>query len=181
MIISCIVAGDIHGGIGLKGKLPWRIPSELQYFKETTMGHPVIMGRKTYESFSGPLPNRLNIVLSSHPKKGDVTEVTSVLEALIAAQVYYENIGTPPEDREVFVIGGAQVYKAFEPYFDKVYLTVVYSNYEVDTYFDSDFIDGADIPQDTWYRHTAKTVAAEDDHPAYTCYVYERTQQKFIF
>ena len=103
--LAAIVACDRHGAIGRDGGLPWRIRSDLAFFKATTLGHPVIMGRTTAESIGRPLPGRTNIVLTSRGVPGEGwVQVASPQAALDACA------GAP-----AFVIGGAQVYAAFAP------------------------------------------------------------------
>jgi dihydrofolate reductase len=130
MIVSLVVAVSENGIIGKDNKLPWKLPSDLRFFKQLTTGHTVIMGRKTYESIGRPLPNRRNIVLSGNPDfQANGAEVYQTIgEALKAC------IG---ED-EVFVIGGATIYtKAFElDIVDRIYMTIVHADFEGDTYFE---------------------------------------------
>lgn len=127
MKLSLIAAVADNGVIGIKGKLPWKLPADLQYFKKVTMGHPIIMGRKTYESIGRPLPGRRNIVLS-RIKHFSIPgcEVVSTLEAAL------KKFG---ETEEVFVIGGESIYKEALPFADQLYLTQVHAQVEGDTYF----------------------------------------------
>ena len=120
--VCMIVAATREGVIGNGNKLPWNIPEDLAYFKRTTMGHPVIMGRKTYESIGRPLPGRPNYVLTSDP-----TPIPGVT-LLERAELPCELIG-----RRVFIIGGAQVYRAFEDRIDEIYLTEISLKVEGDT------------------------------------------------
>jgi dihydrofolate reductase len=126
-IISLVVAVSRNGIIGRDGKLPWRLPSELQRFKAITLGKPVIMGRKTWDGLPRkPLPGRLNIVLSRRDAlMAGATVVTSVDAALEAAGVA----------DEVCVIGGGEVYNLFLPRAMRIYLTEVDSEVEGDTRF----------------------------------------------
>lgn len=129
--VSIIVAvAGKNRVIGKKGGLPWYIPEELKRFKETTMGHPIIMGRKTHESIGRVLSGRTNIIITHDPKyqaEGCVV-VHSLDEALRSAQ------GSPGDD-EVFVIGGGEIYKQALPLADKVYLTDIDKEIKGDVFF----------------------------------------------
>ncbi len=118
--------------LGLNGRLIYHIPKDLQRFKEITSGHPIIMGRKTFESIGMPLPNRRNIVITKDEEyfADDVVIVHSLEEALALVQ----------DEEEVFIIGGGQIYQEAMPLANKLYLTVVEGNPEADTYF-SDYSD----------------------------------------
>ena len=136
MHISIIVATDENGVIGNKNSIPWRLPSDLDYFRQKTLGHPVIMGRKTYESIGRLLPNRPNIIISRDPSmKIEGAEVVETIEdAIDKAKTY--------EDNEIFVIGGEAIYRLALPFVDRIYLTKVHAKVEGDRYFkfsESDF------------------------------------------
>src|SRR3990167_10858678 len=123
--IIVAVAGEKRV-IGKKGSLPWYIPQELKRFKEITMGHPIIMGRKTHESIGRVLPGRTNIIITREPNyqaEGCIV-VHSLEEALRQVQ-----------DEEVFVIGGGEIYKQALPLADKLYLTYIDKEIEGDTFF----------------------------------------------
>ena len=126
-ILSIIVAMDENRVIGKDNKIPWHIPNDLKRFKRLTTGHPVIMGRKTYQSIcvaiGKPLPNRINIVLTrhdTHELSACCTPVSSWEEALKRARV-----STGGE--ETFIIGGAEIYKLALPHVDRIYLTRVHT------------------------------------------------------
>lgn len=125
-MISVIVAVAKNGTIGDKNTLLWHISEDLRNFKRITSGHPVIMGRKTFESLGRPLPNRTNVVISRTTQDIDGCTVVDSLEKAIA-------LFSPEE--EVFIIGGAQIYAQAMPIADKFYLTVVEHDYEGDTSF----------------------------------------------
>lgn len=130
MILSLIVAMAENGVIGKDGKMPWRLPAESDYFRQTTLGHPVITGRKNYEAMGRPLPNRLNVVITrqpSYPVAPGVIVVNSLSQALELPQVKNE--------AEVFIIGGAQIYDEAMPLADKLYLTIIHANIDGDTFF----------------------------------------------
>jgi dihydrofolate reductase len=128
MIISLIVAMTQNGVIGKDNQIPWHIPEDLKHFKEITMGHPIIMGRKTFESIGKALPGRKNIVLTralSYNEDG-VVVVHNFEQALREAKDH---------DKEVFVIGGRQVYELALPQADQIYLTTIDRDFDGDTYF----------------------------------------------
>lgn len=119
MTITAIVATDRLGTIGRDNDIPWYLPADLQFFKRSTLGHPVIMGRKTFRSIGRPLPKRTNIVLSRDPFfiANDILVAHSLEEAL--------SLEVCQAAEEVFIIGGGQIYEAAMPYLDRVYLTLV--------------------------------------------------------
>lgn len=125
-MISVIVAVAENGTIGDKNSLLWHISEDLRNFKRITSGHPVVMGRKTFESLGRPLPNRRNIVISRTTTHIEGCEVVDSLEKAIALF---------PTEEEVFIIGGAQIYAQAMPLADKFYLTKVEHPYEGDTSF----------------------------------------------
>lgn len=124
--ISIIFAMDKNRVIGKDNKLPWHLPAELAYFKRVTMGHPIIMGRKTHESIGKPLAGRENVVVTRDPgyTATGCTVVHSVQEVL-------DRFG----DQEVFVIGGAQMMREFLPMTHKLYMTRIDHAFEGDTFF----------------------------------------------
>ncbi|MNK03621.1 Dihydrofolate reductase [compost metagenome] len=127
MIVSVVVAIAENNAIGKDNQLLWRLPADLKHFKEITSGHTIIMGRKTFDSIGKPLPNRRNIVVT---RKAGLqipgAEVTSNIEDAIALCTTEE---------EVFIVGGAEIYKATMPITDRIYLTRVHQSYEADTFF----------------------------------------------
>lgn len=127
------MARATNGAIGLANSLPWHIPNDLKRFKELTIGKPVIMGRKTYESIGKPLKDRTNIVItgqSDWSKKG-VIVCKNVNQALFQANQVAETI---PE-KEIMVIGGAEIYSQFMKKAHRIYLTLIEGNYEGDVFF----------------------------------------------
>lgn len=130
--ISLIAAiGGEKRVIGKEGSLPWRIKEDLEHFKQTTMNHVVIMGRKTFDSIGKPLPKRVNIVVTrsiDFAEEGVVTAY-SFEDALSKAYARANN------KKEIFVIGGAEIYKEALPYADKLYLTLIDGNFDGDTFF----------------------------------------------
>lgn len=131
--VAAIAAMSKNFAIGKDNQLLWHIPDDFRHFKETTMGKPIIMGRKTYESLGKPLPGRTNIVITSKPEQieGDVTIVATIDEAIAKAKQVAADTGVD----EVFIIGGGQIYEAAMPQTQRIYLTVINQSYEGDTFF----------------------------------------------
>jgi dihydrofolate reductase len=128
-ILSAIVAMASNRAIGRDNKLPWHLPADLKHFKEITTGNPILMGRKTYESIGRPLPNRTNIIMTrdgSYSAKGCFV-VTSIEAAL--------QLAAEENKSEIFVIGGAEIYKQLLPRIQRIYLTVIHDDIEGDTFF----------------------------------------------
>lgn len=125
-MISIIVAVAHNGVIGDKNALLWHISEDLKYFKALTTGHPVVMGRKTWESIGRPLPNRTNVVLTREERTFEGARTAHSLEEAVAMFA---------PDEEVFVIGGAQIYAEALPVADRLYLTRVEHDYEGDAHF----------------------------------------------
>jgi dihydrofolate reductase len=130
MKIAMIVAMSENGVIGDKGKIPWHIREDLQRFKRLTMGHPIIMGRKTYESIGKPLPGRTNIVLTRSPN------FTATPEALMftGLDAALEHCRRQNHD-SVFIIGGSNIYQQALPLADKLFMTEVHQHVNGDTKF----------------------------------------------
>lgn len=129
-MLSLIAVIGKNRELGKDNKLLWHIPGDLPRFKTITNGHPVIMGRKTYDSIGKPLPNRTNIVISRNPlfRPMGVTVVTSVDDAMVKAQ-------QAPDHDEIFVIGGGNVFEETIDRADRLYLTIVETTAEADTFF----------------------------------------------
>ena len=126
-MIVLIAAMTTNGVIGKDNDLPWNIPQDLQNFKRLTSGHPIIMGRSTYESIGRPLPNRTNIVLSRTMKpQKNIVVCSSLKQAFTAGKEYGE---------VVYVIGGATVYEQALPFADKLCISWIKNDYDGDTYF----------------------------------------------
>lgn len=152
--VSAILAMDQNQLIGKGGSLPWHLPADLQHFKKITLNHPIIMGRKTYLSIGKPLPGRSNIIVTHDMAfKADGCLIAhSAKEALeMAASLNQE---------ELFIIGGAEIYKAFMPFITRFYITHIAHAFEGDTHFDSWNV--AD-----WHE-IARTLHAPDEKNAYS-------------
>ena len=131
--IAIIVAMAENGVIGRNNKLPWYLPEDLQYFKKVTMGKPIIMGRKTFDSLKKPLPGRTNIVITRDQNyQHSGIRVVHTIEAAIELA---KNIALIDGVEEIMVIGGAQIYQAALLYVDQIYLTKVQQTVEGDAYF----------------------------------------------
>jgi dihydrofolate reductase len=128
-LLSAIVAMSENRVIGKDNTLPWHLPADLKHFKEITTGHFIIMGRKTFESIGKPLPNRSNIVLSrdiNYQAPGCET-VSTIDEALRMAEAAQQN--------EIFIIGGAEIYRQLLPTIERLYITIVHCNIGGDAWF----------------------------------------------
>ncbi|MFD1738386.1 dihydrofolate reductase [Bacillus salitolerans] len=126
-MISFVVAMDENQVIGRNNELPWHIPGDLAYFKRVTMGHSIVMGRKTHESIGRPLPGRENIILTRN--LGYESEACTVIHSLDEIKVLEQH------HKEIFVIGGAEIFKELLPIADRLYLTKIHHEFEGDTFF----------------------------------------------
>ncbi len=145
MIISLIWAMDENRLIGVENRLPWKLPADMKWFRRNTLGKPIIMGRKTFDSFGGrPLPERTNIVVTrdrDYRAEGAVV-VYSIDEALKAAG----------DAEEVMIIGGASFYEQMLPRADRLYITLVHGQFEGDAWF-------PEFSMDEWQE------VAREEHP----------------
>ena len=126
MSLSLIVAHDTKRAIGKDGKIPWYIPDDLQFFKTITTGKTVVMGRKTFENIGKPLPNRTNIVLTSNPERmhPDIIQISKP-----------EFVMDYAKDKEVFIIGGGEIYSQFINLCNLLYVTEIDEEIGGDTFF----------------------------------------------
>ena len=123
---TIIVATDAKGGIGINNTLPWRLPEDLAFFKKATSGHPIVMGRKTFESIGRPLPNRRNIVVTRNPTwQHEGVEAVPTLAAAAAL------IG----EEQAFIIGGAQIYAETLPQAQRLLVTEIGKSFDCDAFF----------------------------------------------
>ncbi|OAQ38333.1 dihydrofolate reductase [Pedobacter psychrophilus] len=129
MGLSLIVATDSENGIGKNNQLLWHLPNDLKFFKKTTSGHTVIMGRKTYDSIGKPLPNRRNIIITR--KKDLKIEGVEVFNSLEKA------LNACANEEQAFVIGGGEIYREALPLIHQIYLTKVHHQFNADTFFPS--------------------------------------------
>lgn len=156
-MLSLIAALSRNHAVGIDNRLPWHLPADLKYFKATTSGHPIIMGRKTYDSIGRPLPGRHNIVVTRNAgwQADGVTVVHSIEEALAAAG----------DAAEVFLIGGATLYAEALPRAERLYLTEIEAEFEGDAFFPD------------WPRAEFREIGRErhqTDTFSYSFAVYER-------
>ena len=160
-----IYARAANGTIGKDNSLPWHLPADLKRFKALTMGKPMIMGRKTFESLPGLLPGRRHIVLTRRESwDSDGAEVArSVEEAIALAR--QENDG-----REIAVVGGAAIYDVFRPLAERIELTEVHADFEGDTFMKP-------IGSD-WEVTAREDFPAEGDLPAYSFVTYHRREEE---
>ena len=126
--MNIIVAAAENNAIGFQGQMPWHLSADLKYFKATTMGHAVIMGRKTYESIGRPLPGRRNIIVTRDASYTIAPELLENLKPGTSVEIYTsleEALKNAPND--AFVIGGAQIYNLFWPHAERLYITRVHT------------------------------------------------------
>jgi dihydrofolate reductase len=163
-VIAFVVARADNGVIGRDNGLPWHLPEDLKHFKRLTVGKPIVMGRKTFESIGKPLPGRHNIVLTRDPewRAEGVTVVPNLAEAIAAA-------GLDPRARapEIMIVGGAHVYAEALPIATRVYLTEVHAAPGGDT-----ILPAFDPAQ--WRETAREDHPAEDDRPAYSFVTLDR-------
>jgi len=165
-VVALIVAVAENGVIGRKGRMPWRIPSECRYFRETTMGKPVIMGRKTFDSLRKPLDGRDDIVVTrnrNYAPKGAIA-VESVEQALKIGR----DCAIARATDEIMIIGGAEIYAETLPYARRVYYTRIHAEPEGDVYFPE--LESRDWIEASQSFHPRQ---GDDDHD-YTISVYKR-------
>ena len=130
--LNHIVCASENGIIGREGDMPWHLPEDLKHFKKTTMGCPVIMGRKTYESIGRPLPGRLNVVLTRDASyTADGIEVTTSMDKAIEIASAHQKANEGKD--EIFIIGGGELYKQTMGMIDRVYLTRIHREIDGDT------------------------------------------------
>lgn len=163
MSLSLIVAMGRNRVIGNNNRLPWHLPEDLAYFKRVTSGHTVLMGRKTFESIGRPLPNRRNVVITRDPtyRASGCDVVHSLREAVDRHR-----------DDEIFVIGGAEIYRQALPLADKLYVTYIDEDFEGDRYF-------PELEPLEWKLVSEVPGTGNDDNPySYTFRVYERKRER---
>ncbi len=164
MKICMAMAMDRNRLIGDAGGMPWHLPDELRYFRQITMGKPLLMGRKTYESIAKPLPGRTNIVLTKQAdwQADGVIVAHDLQQGLSFAKQHLD------ESAEVMVIGGAGLCEQAMPQTEKLYLTVIDHEFEGDVWFNS-------YKASDWREVSAREVETSDDRPySYTSFILER-------
>ena len=146
MSLTLVVAIDAQRGIGVNNQLPWHLPEDLAHFKRVTLGRPMIMGRKTFDSIGRPLPGRRNIVVTRNPEwRHEGVEAVTSLEAAIAL------VG----DEEASIIGGAQIFEAALPLADRMIVTEIAHAFACDTFFPA--IDPAVWVESARERHRSES------------------------
>lgn len=159
-MISLVVAAAENNAIGKDNKLLWHLPDDFRHFKNLTTGHSILMGRKTFESFPKPLPNRRHIVLSRNPGYQSA-------EIEVAAELS-EGIALAAGEAVLFIIGGAQIYKQAMDIADRIDLTRVHASFEADAFF-------PDIDTNLWTRTQREFHAPDERHAhAFTIERWER-------
>lgn len=162
MIVSLLVAASENNVIGKDNKLPWHLPNDLKYFKNLTWGMPILMGRKTFDSIGRPLPGRNSIVITHNNdwQHQGVDVVHSIKEAVEKAQSF----GV----KEIFVIGGAQIFKMSLPSANRIYLTRIHHQFEGDVFFP--------VISDNEWVLTSERFCAADEKNSYdhTYQIWER-------
>ena len=161
-MLSIIVAKAKNNIIGKNNSLIWHLPEDLKHFKETTTGHNIIMGRKTFESIGKVLPNRKNIVFSQNPDFKVKDENVEVVHSLLQIQDLIEG------KEEAFVIGGAMIYNLLMPYVTKMYVTEIDEEFEGDCFFPK-------INTEVWKETSrVKGIKDEKNNLDYEFVVYEK-------
>jgi dihydrofolate reductase len=154
VIVSLLVAADERGGIGRRGRLPWRLPTDLKRFRALTLGRHIVVGRKTFESIGKPLPGRRMIIVTRDPGYGVAGCVTvhSVADALELAR--------DAGEAELFVCGGAEIYAQTLEMAERIYLTRVHADCDADTFFPA-------LDRDEWVEESSEPHAADEknEHP----------------
>jgi len=154
VIVSLLVAMDERRGIGRQGHLPWRLSSDLKRFRQLTMGHHIVVGRKTFESIGKPLAGRQMIIVTRDPDYhvADCFTVHSIAEALELARLRGET--------ELFICGGAEIYAATLDRAERIYLTQVHADCDADTFF-------PEFNLDDWIETTRESHTADEknEHP----------------
>ncbi|MCR8644942.1 dihydrofolate reductase [Paenibacillus sp. N1-5-1-14] len=160
MILSYIVAMDRNRAIGHNNQLPWHLPADLKFFKKTTLGHTILMGRKTYESIGKPLPGRTNVVMTQN--RDYMVEGCEIVHTVEEVKTRYANVD------ELFMIGGAELFKLFMDDADKLYITRIDHEFEADTYF-------PELDASKWRKVSSEQGVKDEKNPYdYFFEVYER-------
>ena len=166
MKLSMIVATAQNRVIGRDNALPWYLPNDLKYFKHTTLGKPVIMGRKTYESIGKPLPGRTNIVITRQTDY--LPEGVKVVHSVAEARDLAESVCLIDGQEEAMIMGGAEIYTLALPDADRLYLTEVHADVDGDAYF-------PEYDKTEWQEISREDFSAEGPNPYnYSFVVYDK-------
>ncbi len=169
-MLSMIIAAAQNRVMGTDNQMPWHLPNDLQYFKKVTMGKPMIMGRKTYESLGKPLPGRPHIIITRQPNyvppnANEQVQVVSTIEQAISAA---EQLLKDSAHDEAMVIGGAEICNLAFPYADRLYLTEVHAVVEGDVFF-------PEFDKNNWQEVSRENYPACEKNPFdYSFVVYEK-------
>lgn len=161
-MISLVVAASSNNAIGKNNQLLWHLPNDLKFFKNTTWGSVVIMGRKTFESVNKPLPGRLNIVITRQAswQNEGIIKVGSLTAAIQYAE--QENF------KEIFIVGGGEIYKEALPLADRIYMTRVHAEIDGDTFFPQ-------INEEEWQLQSAQLFEADEKNKfAHTIEIWDK-------
>lgn len=152
--ITLVVAAAENNAIGKDNQMPWHLPNDFKYFKKSTLGHSIVMGRKTFDSIGKPLPERRNIILTrdQHYNNPEVDVANGIQEVLTYCR----------DEREIFIIGGADIFKQALPLAQKVLLTRVHAEIAGDTFF-------PELPPSDW------TLVSQDRHSKDEKHAYDYT------
>jgi dihydrofolate reductase len=159
-MIALIAAVSENGVIGVDNKLPWYIPEDLKRFKKLTSGNVVIMGRKTYQSIGKPLPNRLNIVIS---RNKDL-----VIPGCLVVHTMNQAIRKAGTDKDIFIIGGGEIYNIGMVYANKIFLTKIHQEVEGDTTF-PEIVEWDEYKDMAWGWHELE----REEKEGYTNIIYK--------
>lgn len=167
MTISYILAMDEGRGIGIDNRLPWHLPADLAYFRQKTTGSTILMGRKTYDSLGKPLPKRTNVILTRD--ESFQAEGCTVIRSFEDVVRQYGR-GGRSEEEELFVIGGAEVFRLLMPYADRLYITEIAHSFEADTFF-------PELEPSEWREVSREPGVKDEKNPYdYAFVVYERVR-----
>ena len=148
--------------IGINNKLPWHLPADLRHFRRLTTGHPVIMGRKNYESIGKPLPGRANIVVTRNPDYR--------APGCVVTHTFEEAMTSAGSDAEIFIIGGAEIYRQAFDRAHRIYLTLIHARIEGDTYL-------PEFEGPPWREISRERHERDEKNPyAYTHVIYDRNR-----
>lgn len=162
--LCLIVAQAANRAIGKDNQMPWHLPEDLQYFKRVTMGKPIIMGRKTFESIGRPLPGRTNIVITRQKDwQANGVQAAGSLAAAI-------ELAATEAPEEIMVIGGAQIYQESLPLADRIYLTQIHESFDGDAFFPP--LDG------TWKEMSCETRLSESCEIRYSFLIVDRVTNR---
>jgi dihydrofolate reductase len=158
--LTLVVAIDARRGIGIDNQLPWRLPEDLAHFKRVTTGHPIIMGRKTFDSIGRPLPNRRNIVVTHNPewRHDGVDAVTSLADAIALAG-----------GERACIIGGAQIFNESMHIADELIVTEIAHTFNCDTFFPP-------LPPGQWHETARETHHSDANNFDYAFVTYSKVK-----